>query len=192
MRVVVATVAVSSPYQFLLLLIVSVVAGLSGGVVGVVVIVGVGVVFAIAGDAVDHVVVDGVCVCRCWCRCCCLGVGVDGVIHSMKRLMGDEVVLLSGQCTDIGGGGTLYALEKELNKRQMLVPNYLVASCSLHNIQTALCNGVGKVLGEGGHDKNGVLKRNCLQMLHGCYHLQNWHKHEEFERNMEVSKWRYR
>jgi len=41
-----------------------------------------------------------------------------------------------GQFTDSGGGGTKYALTRALMEKNMTSANYLVCTCSLHNLQT--------------------------------------------------------
>ena len=61
---------------------------------------------------------------------------------------------------------------KEFNMQH---EHYLIASCTLHNLQTALRNAVINVLGDGGTN-DGEHKLNMMQMLHGCYNLQNWHE----------------
>ena len=58
--------------------------------------------------------------------------------------------------------------------------SYLVGSCTLLNIQTALRNAVVNVLGEGGSD-DGEYRMNVMQLLHGAYNLQNWHEIEELK-----------
>ena len=58
--------------------------------------------------------------------------------------------------------------------------NYLISSCTLHNLQTALRNAVRNVLGDGGMC-NGEHKLNMMQILHGCYNIQNWHETEELK-----------
>ena len=61
-----------------------------------------------------------------------------------------------------------------MQTREMTSQHYLVATCSLHNIQTAFCNAVQEVLGEGGHDDNRGFNMNVMQLLHGAYNIQNW------------------
>ena len=51
----------------------------------------------------------------------------------------------------------------------------------MHNLQTALRNGLQLFLGEGGLDVNGKGKLNAMQLLHGVYNIQNWHKHDELK-----------
>ena len=103
--------------------------------------------------------------------------------HSLKRIFGDneETIYLFGQCTDSGGGGTGMSLFCELEKLGLVARWYLVTSCVLHNIQTALRNGVQLVLGEGGLEEDGKGKMNAMQLLHGVYNIQNWCKHDELK-----------
>ena len=115
----------------------------------------------------------------------------DAIEHSTKRLFSDlPDIKLRGQCTDSGGGGTKTALEKALKQKQLTHEHYLLSTCSLHNLQTALRNGIEFVFGGGGMDENGF-KLNCMQMLHGAYNLQNWEEKEclkemwEFIRDVE-------
>ena len=107
-----------------------------------------------------------------------------GLEHSIKRFfapnMTEESFLFRGQCTDSGGGGTLFALAKLIKDNNMKHESYLVGSCTLHNIQTALRNAVVNVLGEGGSD-DGEYRMNVMQLLHGAYNLQNWHEIEELK-----------
>ena len=80
----------------------------------------------------------------------------QGIHHSIKRFFSwtdasdDNFSLkLRGQCTDSGGGGTLFALASKVNKYNMQHDHYLIASCTLHNLQTGLRNDVINVLGAG-------------------------------------------
>ena len=105
------------------------------------------------------------------------------VQHSLKRLFGDKIgnvpIIIFGQCTNSGGGGTGQKLYRTLDGLGVTSELYLVTSYSLHNIQTALRNGVQLVLGEGGLDNDKKGKLNAIQLFHGVYNLQNFHKHEE-------------
>ena len=88
-------------------------------------------------------------------------------------------LILCGQDTDSGGGGTLHSLERELRKLDLPFNNYyIISSCSLHNLQTCLRNGVIEVLGEGGsvEDENGTtqFKKNAMQLMHGIWNLTNY------------------
>ena len=109
----------------------------------------------------------------------------DGFKHSIDRFFspnGDNNLFsFCGQCTDSGGGGTLHALARLLERNNMIRATYLIASCTLHNLQTALRNAVVNVLGEGGTDDNGEYRMNVMQLLHGAYNLQNWHEIEELK-----------
>lgn len=62
----------------------------------------------------------------------------------------DSTFLLHGQSTDGGGGGVLDGLSKELHELGLTVDqeDYLVASCSIHDLQLTLCNPTKKLLGE--------------------------------------------
>ena len=69
--------------------------------------------------------------------------------HSLRRVFPSDVsVTVYGQCTDSGGGGTKYALQKALKYLEIVSDEYLVATCLLHNLQTMLRNAVVTVLGE--------------------------------------------
>jgi hypothetical protein len=70
----------------------------------------------------------------------------EAIEHSMKKLNHAAIALLilTGQTTDSGGVGVLESLMSELNKRNLCMPTYLVASCTLHAIQIALANPVYK------------------------------------------------
>ena len=82
----------------------------------------------------------------------------EGIMHSLKKL-GIYDFILSGQATDSGGGGTLDALKRTLEEKRLVVNEYRVVSCSLHNVQTCLRQCIQQVYGEGGmietiqHDK---------------------------------------
>jgi len=87
------------------------------------------------------------------------------IVHSLSRLFGDVPIILHEQCTDSGGGGTKHAFARAMQANGMTHVHYLVATCSLHNLQTGLRNGVQHVLGEGGMDDNGGYLMNAMQML---------------------------
>ena len=103
--------------------------------------------------------------------------------HSLLRMFGTTgiVLVLFGQCTDSGGGGTGKSLFRELLKLGLTSPIYLMTSCALHNLQTALRNGIQLVLGEGGLEDDGKGKRNAMQLLHGAYNIQNWCENDELK-----------
>jgi hypothetical protein len=69
----------------------------------------------------------------------------------------------------------LESLTKELKKRDLRTPIYLVASCTLHAIQIALANPVKKTLGEGAL----VGARTMMQILHSAYDLQESMEYSE-------------
>ena len=97
----------------------------------------------------------------------------DSLKHSMNRLLPGVILSLSGQCTDSGGGGTKYALQKALTERYTTWSDCLVSTFLLHNLHTYLINAVTNVLGEGGMNKKNETVMNVLQMLHGAYIIQN-------------------
>ena len=76
-------------------------------------------------------------------------------------------IKLQGQSTDSGGGGVLDGLHKALAGRNLTRPNYLVASCSLHNLQLSVANPIKQTMGEGGREK-----KNVMQLIHSVYDLQ--------------------
>ena len=101
------------------------------------------------------------------------------IISSLNRLQEIDSTLsfiVMGQCTDSGGGGTLFALERAFRKLNLpgMHVYYLVGSCSLHNLQTALRNAIQQVFGEGGKDEKGEHKMNAMQLMHGMYNIQNY------------------
>jgi hypothetical protein len=75
--------------------------------------------------------------------------------------------MLQGQTTDSGGGGVLEDLASSLHLLNVCRPNYLTASCGLHNLQLAVANPIKQTMGEGGLDK-----RTALQLLHSVHDLQ--------------------
>ena len=107
----------------------------------------------------------------------------NAIKHSLVQTFGiDNIPTIFGQCTDSGGGGTGKKLYAEIEKLGLTpLTCYLITSCALHNLQTALRNGVQLVLGEGGLDSELKGKHNAMQLLHGAYNLQNWHEHDELK-----------
>ena len=87
---------------------------------------------------------------------------------------------LRGQCIDSDGGGTLFALATKIKECNLQLAHNLISSCTLHNLQTGLRHAVINILGDGGTD-DGEHKLNMMQMLHGCYNLQNWHELDELK-----------
>ena len=75
----------------------------------------------------------------------------------------------------------LFKLQKALKALDIASDEYLVSTCSLHNLQTMLRNAVVIVLGDGGQDENGHYVMNVMQMLHGAYNIQNYHNNEELK-----------
>ena len=107
--------------------------------------------------------------------------------------MTDVPLRILGHTTDSGGGGTLESLLSELQERveDLLEEEYIVASCSLHNLQTALRNAIIDVLGEGGKLKGrNEFKKNAMQLLHGTYNLRNYlpqpFLHSSWEKSRDV------
>ena len=68
----------------------------------------------------------------------------EAITHALKRVFPQDVpIILMGQCTDSGGGGTLHALARELSALNLCnKTNYFVSSCTLHDLQTGLRNAV--------------------------------------------------
>ena len=58
---------------------------------------------------------------------------------------------------------------------------YLVASCSLQNLQTVLHNGVQLFLGEGGLEEDRKGKINKMHLIHGAYSIQNWCENDKLK-----------
>jgi hypothetical protein len=98
----------------------------------------------------------------------------EAIQHSMKKVNNALTLLLKGQRTDSGGGGVLESLGNQLKKRDLCSPTYLVASCTLHDIQIALVNLVKKAMGEGS-----LGARTMVQMLHSASDLQEWMEYNE-------------
>ena len=102
------------------------------------------------------------------------------IIQSLKilQLIDPSLALhVMGQTTDSGGGGTLFALANKLREFHMagMAENYVVGSCCLHNLQTALRNAIIEISGEGGMDsETGDYKMNAMQLMHGMYNLHNY------------------
>ena len=106
----------------------------------------------------------------------------NAVAHSLKQLFPDNIeIKLRGQCTDSGGGGTLHCLAWALMQRNLVHPQYIIVSRSLHNIQTCLRNAVTHVLGEGRTEDDESFTMNVMQLLHGAYNIQNWQEIDELK-----------
>jgi hypothetical protein len=89
----------------------------------------------------------------------------NAIMFSLKKVGG---IKLQGQCTDSGGGGVLDGLHRAIAQRQLCRNGYLVASCSLHNLQLSVANPIKQLLGDGGLEK-----KNVMQLLHSIYDLQD-------------------
>ena len=97
----------------------------------------------------------------------------DAIQFSLNKLFFDVPLVLRGQTTDSGGGGTGFSLARELEKRAITCgPKFLVSFCTLHMLQLCLSNGVKETYGEGGFLPDGNFKRNAMQLVHGAYNLQ--------------------
>jgi hypothetical protein len=88
----------------------------------------------------------------------------DAIAASLKKI---GSVQLQGQTTDSGGGGVLDGLHKAIEARQLVRPDYVVASCSLHNLQLSIANPIKQTMGDGGLEK-----KNVMQLLHSVHDLQ--------------------
>lgn len=105
------------------------------------------------------------------------GTSADCALAIKHSLMKIGQHLLSGQCTDSGGGGVLEGLAKELEALDLCTADFIISACSIHALQLQLSNAVKKVIGQGGLDK-----RNALQMLHTVYDLQE---------SIDTEEWRH-
>ena len=86
--------------------------------------------------------------------------------HPLIRVFPDGVeVKLVGQCTESGGGGTKYALQRALLAQNLVAGCYLVSTCSLHNLQTMLRSALTTVMGKGGQYISGLYFTNMLGVL---------------------------
>ena len=94
----------------------------------------------------------------------------DAIAASLKKI---GLQKLQGQSTDSGGGGVLHGLATALEARQLCSANYLVASCSLHNLQLTISKPVKDTMGDVGLDK-----KNLMQLLHSVYDLQDSMTHD--------------
>ena len=93
----------------------------------------------------------------------------DAINYSLTRLDDEEfVALLSGQCTDAGGGGVGQSLFAELKivNRVNLDDTYLAPTCSLHALQLTLANPIIKCIGG-----TGLGMQTAPQLLHSLYNL---------------------
>jgi hypothetical protein len=63
----------------------------------------------------------------------------DAIAASLKKVGN---IKLMGQTTDSGGGGVLDGLHRSLEQQDLCRPDYLVTSCSLHNLQLAVANPI--------------------------------------------------
>jgi hypothetical protein len=98
-----------------------------------------------------------------------------GIKHSVKKLGLEDNWRLQGQTSDSGGGGTIEPLEWKLFEADLVDVDYLVASCTIHNLMTSLTNPVTNLLGVGG-----LSERTTLQVCHCVYDLQKHYGLETF------------
>ena len=62
---------------------------------------------------------------------------IDAMMNSLKRIFPiGMIIILRGQCTDSGDGGLKAALARDIFKRNLAHPHYLIMPCILHNLQT--------------------------------------------------------
>ena len=102
--------------------------------------------------------------------------------YALERVWPPELsIILYGQCTHSGGDGALFALARELKKLGLCAQDYFITSCTLQDFQTALRNGVEQVLGLCRTSGDGQYLHTSMQMLHGAYNTQNWHKTDEIK-----------
>ena len=105
------------------------------------------------------------------------GTSFDCALATKHSLLKIGQCLLSGQCTDSGGGGVLEGLAVKMQQLGLCADDYLVGACSTHALQLQLANAVKRVIGKGGLDK-----RNALQMLHTVHDLQE---------SVDIKEWRH-
>ena len=98
---------------------------------------------------------------------------------NLTRIITDDTpTKLRGQCSNSGGGGTLCTFTNQIKLHNIQHHNYLISSCTLHNLQTALQNAVVNVLGDR-ELEDSEYKLNIMQVLNGCYNIKNWHESQE-------------
>ena len=85
------------------------------------------------------------------------------------------------QYTDSGGSNTLKALAEKLKINNALHRQYIVASYTLHNIQTCLRAAVLNMMGNVGTYDARDYKKNTMEMIHGLYNIQNYQEDEELK-----------
>ena len=108
--------------------------------------------------------------------------------HSIERLLNldDQLSLtIMGVATDSGGGGTLSSLLRALravfaDSNNVTISDMAeVISCSLHNVQTCLRNGILAVFGDSGttcdeHGHHTTFKKNALQLIYGIANVHDY------------------
>jgi len=104
--------------------------------------------------------------------------GVRASLEKLKAVAGAATHLLSGQCTDSGGGGVTDDLAKHLRLLGLCIQlDYLIGICCLHALQLQLSNAAINTFGEGA-----LHRVNATQLLHSVYRLQD---------SLELHEWRY-
>ena len=68
-----------------------------------------------------------------------------------------------------------------MQSRNIVHIHYLIAICSLYNLQTGLRNAIEAVIGVGGTDNKGEYVKNAMQIIYGAYKIQNWQETEELK-----------
>ena len=106
------------------------------------------------------------------------------MLVSLQKYFGEDLPLLSSQCTDSGSGSALDSLHVELKKLDICSENYVIGAYTLHCLQITLKNSIMEVLGEDGAtniggfrhkstDQNTSFNRNAMQLLCGVHDIQN-------------------
>jgi hypothetical protein len=107
----------------------------------------------------------------------------ESIKHSMKKINNMIALLLQGQTIDCGGVGVLDSLAKQLKKRDLCTPTFLVAFCMLHARQIVSVNPVKKAMG-----KSSLGAQTMMPMFHSAYDLQESMEFSEFRFGMEEVK----
>ena len=66
----------------------------------------------------------------------------DASVHLFNRIFEYHPIKLRGQCNDSGDGRTKYTFARAVHAKGMTYEHYLVATCSLHNLQHGLRNEI--------------------------------------------------
>ena len=93
----------------------------------------------------------------------------DGIVHLIKYFFDSNgeggTIHIIGQCTYNRGGGTLFDLVADMERNNTKHETYLIAPCTLHNLQIALRNAVVNVLGECGANDASGYRTNGMNAL---------------------------